>query len=485
VGIVFQVAGDKGLYIKEMSEEGAAAECGILKVGDCLMTIDGEKVYGNSAQDISRRIKGPLGSPVAVKFRRNIVHKDGRCEYMMVAPVLTRGATAELPQPAGIGVVFKVGHDAGMYVKAMSPDGAAAMSEQIMLNDLLIAVNGKDVYRKPVTQVTPMLVGSFGSTVGLTFVRLADGKETQYKVKLVRGKRATFHDTGTDHDAHKSEEHMITVAVPAGLGPRDVLHCEDEHGNTKKVLVPEGAKEGTLLRVPVDPASSSSGQSDPRILRQMLNDLEEVPGRPNVFLWRRMNKHLKQLRHNVDGTVTVEDADTGEVIWDGHPDAPDPPGPDPTFPSDALAIVLPQEGAGNPTGKGAVDSGTPLSFVGGDKEELDAWRQGKPASSTNVLASSLEREQQDSPLIGGLQDEEGVENPLGTQLCPAAHAVKDGLVRGTDFNKLALSSQAEATENKVALRAKLSVLDDTKIDTSAQHTSVSEVVEEFEKLIAM
>jgi C-terminal processing protease CtpA/Prc len=75
---------------------------------------------------------------------------------MLIAPVLTRGKIAELPQPAGIGVVFKVGQDKGMYVKALSPDGPAYASGLVQVDDLLMTVNGKDVFGKPVTEVRSM-----------------------------------------------------------------------------------------------------------------------------------------------------------------------------------------------------------------------------------------------------------------------------------------------------------------------------------------
>jgi S1-C subfamily serine protease len=93
-----------------------------------------------------------------------------------------------LPQPAGIGVIFKVGQDGGMYVKALSEDGAAKASGVIQVEDLLMEVNGKPVYRKAVTLVTPMLLGSFGTVIVLTFARKGEnGKEAMIKVKLVRG----------------------------------------------------------------------------------------------------------------------------------------------------------------------------------------------------------------------------------------------------------------------------------------------------------
>jgi len=323
IGIVFQLAGDSGLYIQKMDPEGAAAQCGILEEGDCLIGIDGEIVYQQLHTEVASKIRGKLGSPVAVKFRRNIVHPDGRCEYILIAPVLTRGKVADLPQPAGIGIVFKVGNDKGMYVKALSADGPAHNSGQILINDLLMAVNGKDVYGKQVTDVTPMLVGTFGSKVTLKFRRnSAEGTHSLYTVKLVRGKKATFTDT---EDARgKDNRPMITVAVPDGMKPSDILEYTDDDGDVTKVQVPVGAIPGTLLRIPLRRKPSKDTSSDPAVLQQILYEILEDPKQPNVFIWN--GRRLKQLRHNIDGSVTVEDADTGEIVWEGFPEKVEPQG---------------------------------------------------------------------------------------------------------------------------------------------------------------
>lgn len=69
IGIVFQLAPDGGLYIKSMSPDGAAHESGILQQGDCLMSVDGVNVFGKSAEFVTSKIMGKVGSPVATKFR--------------------------------------------------------------------------------------------------------------------------------------------------------------------------------------------------------------------------------------------------------------------------------------------------------------------------------------------------------------------------------------------------------------------------------
>ena len=99
------------------------------------------------------------GRPVALKFRRNIIVPDGtpwgKSMFVYISPVLTRGLTAELPKPAGIGIVFKVGPDGGLIVKSMAEDGAAKLSGKVQLEDCLMGVDGKKVFGQSITQVPP------------------------------------------------------------------------------------------------------------------------------------------------------------------------------------------------------------------------------------------------------------------------------------------------------------------------------------------
>lgn len=173
------------------------------------MAVDGVNVFGKKTDFITSKIMGPIGTPVATKFRRNVILKDGSCVFRYVAPVLTRGKCAELPQPAGVGIIFKVGGDKAMYVKSLSPDGAAKASNQVLLEDCLVSVDGRNVFAKPVTQVTPLLTGAFGSTVVLG-LRRKDG--TEATVTLERGKRATFRDEA--NPLH--QQGITTKASPLG-----------------------------------------------------------------------------------------------------------------------------------------------------------------------------------------------------------------------------------------------------------------------------
>ena len=98
-----------------------------------------------------------MGSPIALKFRRNVVIPDntawGKSQFVYLSPVLTRGQTAELPKPAGIGIVFKVGPEGGLIVKSMANDGPAKNSGQIMIEDCLMSVDGKKVFGQSIVQV--------------------------------------------------------------------------------------------------------------------------------------------------------------------------------------------------------------------------------------------------------------------------------------------------------------------------------------------
>ena len=320
IGIVFQLAPDGGLYIKSMSEGGAAQHSGILEQGDCLMLVDGVKVFGKPSDYVSSKIMGPVGTPVATKFRRNVIDpQTGASSFKFVAPVLTRGQTAELPQPAGVGIIFKVGADKCMYVKSMSPDGAAKLSNQICVEDCLTHVDGRNVAGKHVVTVTPLLTGTFGSTVVLGLKR--KGESGTRTVTLQRGKRATFRDTDTGPKVQQGvTTKAISVIVPDGACAGDIIAAQDDKGNIVKVTVPQGAVKGTMLRVPVGLIiKSSAGQvmSNPEDLERILREIAEVPGRDQVFSWK--GRYITAPQPNADGTVTVFDADSGHVVWHGDP----------------------------------------------------------------------------------------------------------------------------------------------------------------------
>ncbi len=95
IGIIFQLAPDGGLYIKSMPPDGAAHESGILQQGDCLMSVDGVNVFGKSADYVTSKIMGKVGSPVATKFRYCAVFRRRAvqlCTTRGIAHVRAQGA---------------------------------------------------------------------------------------------------------------------------------------------------------------------------------------------------------------------------------------------------------------------------------------------------------------------------------------------------------------------------------------------------------
>lgn len=50
-----------------------AYECGQIRVGDILLSVDGQRVQGQRLDAVNRMVSGPIGSPVTLEFQ----HEDG------------------------------------------------------------------------------------------------------------------------------------------------------------------------------------------------------------------------------------------------------------------------------------------------------------------------------------------------------------------------------------------------------------------------
>lgn len=526
IGVVFQIAPDGGFYIKSMSPDGAAAESGILREGDCLIAIDGELVFGRDADYITKKIIGPKGSSLAVKFRRNVILPDGRSEFRHLAPVITRGKPAEIPKPAGVGIIFKVGSDMGMYVKALSPGGPAAESKQIAIHDRLVSVDGKSISGKTVTEITPFLVGAFGTRVDIGLKRRdAEGAENIFQVSLIRGKKATFKDD--EHFLLPETTKAVSIMVPPSAKPGDILEACDEEGNRSKVGVPHGAVPGTLLRVPIFEKKFENASSDPKYLAQLLKEVEEVPGRKDLFSWK--GRYLRQLLPNGDGTCSIEDARTGEVIWHGfteffNAEAPSTPAPAAeTGPLVAGTVSRPS--ASDKAAEAAAEAAKAEA-----KEQRERLQEQEEAAAAAALAAKSrarqEQEQQAAEERAAAEEEEaGRESAalLGQlQLEDAAPAHPPPLpsVQPTDLGRAesaggAAGGEAEpafasVTNTRVGIAGGMKVLGNARILTATtdelnemrngvaqadtgprtqiviEHLAkVSDNVEKFEKLVAL
>ena len=68
-----------GLRVVEVPDEGPAAEAG-LRAGDVITTIDGEDVQGLPMREVVERLRGPVGSHVALGILRSGERRTVRVE---------------------------------------------------------------------------------------------------------------------------------------------------------------------------------------------------------------------------------------------------------------------------------------------------------------------------------------------------------------------------------------------------------------------
>lgn len=66
VGVRLQRAKDKNIVVTGLSKQGAAFRSGKLKLGDCIVKVDGEAVGHLDPNQVSKMIAGEPGTPVTV-----------------------------------------------------------------------------------------------------------------------------------------------------------------------------------------------------------------------------------------------------------------------------------------------------------------------------------------------------------------------------------------------------------------------------------
>ena len=90
----------------------------------------------------------------------------------MLKSILTKAkswSSGKDKNPAGIGIVFQVGPDKGMYIAEISVGGSAEECKLLRKGDCLMAVDGKDVYRLEEAAVANCVLGKFGTSVFTMF----------------------------------------------------------------------------------------------------------------------------------------------------------------------------------------------------------------------------------------------------------------------------------------------------------------------------
>ena len=97
---------------------------------------------------------------------------------------LQRKEAKAVNQKAGVGLIFKNDLNDIIRVSSVVPDGPAARTGQVHVNDAVLEVDGKNVFRKPLLQWKHLVVGPFGSLV--TFRLQNEGSKDTHYVQMRR-----------------------------------------------------------------------------------------------------------------------------------------------------------------------------------------------------------------------------------------------------------------------------------------------------------
>lgn len=101
-----------------------------------------------------------------------------------LSPTANRDAPTE--NLVGVGVVFNVDEWGGLRVKQLIPGGPAAVSQEVMLGDVLYEIDGLDVYRKSVDEIQEVVMGPKDSVVTLGLRNSANMSGPARQVHLFR-----------------------------------------------------------------------------------------------------------------------------------------------------------------------------------------------------------------------------------------------------------------------------------------------------------
>jgi hypothetical protein len=110
------------------------------------------------------------------KLRPNNIRKEIRpvqigtpWESVQASPATD--ADAPMGKPVGVGIVFQPDNTGALHVKSLAVGGPAEQSALVHIGDILHEIDGHQVYRKPASQLAPLILGQEGSRVRLGFSR--------------------------------------------------------------------------------------------------------------------------------------------------------------------------------------------------------------------------------------------------------------------------------------------------------------------------
>mmetsp|Transcript_76448 Transcript_76448/g.124275 ORF Transcript_76448/g.124275 Transcript_76448/m.124275 type:complete len:170 (+) Transcript_76448:87-596(+) len=83
----------------------------------------------------------------------------------------TQPANLHTGKPVGVGIVFQPDSTGALHVKSLAVSGPAEKCGLVNVGDVLHEIDGHLVYRKPVAQLAPLILGQEGTVVRLGLQR--------------------------------------------------------------------------------------------------------------------------------------------------------------------------------------------------------------------------------------------------------------------------------------------------------------------------
>lgn len=160
------------LIVQEVVTGGPAHACGVIDVGDQLLSIDGLDVSGKKPAEISHLIVGPQGSTIDICIKKKV----GGAK---VPIKLHRGTQA----PGGVGMKLQRNDADELVVEGVQPNGAADVGG-VQVKDILVTINGKSILGLTVRDVVPLIAGPERTKLDLAVVR--GESRAQVKLTLIR-----------------------------------------------------------------------------------------------------------------------------------------------------------------------------------------------------------------------------------------------------------------------------------------------------------
>ena len=249
VGIVFQPVEDGTLYVKSMRDESPAARSGLIQVGDCLCEVNGRDVFRQPTDVVKALLMGPPGTTVRLGFHRGT---DPRAPLIQVA--LHRQTPGETL--VGVGIIFRSDSSGTLFVRQLQPGGPAEQCGQVHIGDAIVEVNGIDVFRKPISSFTKLMLGPPGTIVTLGLKRATS--QMIERVSLRRSVPAA--------KAKGGDEHLVVNQNNIQLR-NDVEQAKEEHLRLKTILEQKRDSLREVERMYERGASSMGGQMTDELQR--------------------------------------------------------------------------------------------------------------------------------------------------------------------------------------------------------------------------